>query len=151
MGYGERQLGDNVYDEGKYTFLKKYSGTYEPEAVYQSDVANLKNQADFYGQQADAHGANAQALEAKSAPAGSSAAGVGSAMAQGGTPADMASNGLLASGNPYAMAAGGVLKVASMGQQREQARMNAERAAFIDRNNKIREATDKILAMDFGI
>ena len=150
MAYG-RQIGDNIYSPEQYSFLKKHYSTGDsPDTVYKSDVDNMESKANFYGDQAEVHGANASALEAGSG-GNPTASGVGSAIAKGGSPADMASNGLLASGNPYAMAAGGILKVASMGQQREQAKLEAQRAAFIDRQNKMREATDKLIAMDYGI
>lgn len=148
-------LGDNLYKDHeakdpKFSFLKRYaSAGDDASTVYKSEVDNLKNKADFYGDQAEAYGDSAASKEGGGS--GASAASIGSAMAKGGSPVDMASNGLMASGNPYAMAAGGILKVAGMGQQREQAKLNANRAAFIDRQNKMREISDKLLSNNFAV
>lgn len=145
------ELGDNYYNPNNPAYANSFLEKYK--------TAQMGNTADFYGKVADEHGAKADALEENSSLEDNyfpeekkeDSSAVGSALSKGGSPMDMASNGLMASGNPYAMAAGGALKVASMGQQRQQAKLNAQRAAFVDRNNRIREATDKILSMDFGI
>lgn len=139
-------LGDQYFNAGsnerKNDFIKRY------------ELGNMENDADFYGKQADEYGASADAREANVAQNNSSAgamASMGQAAAQGGSGADMAGNMLLSSGNPYAMAAGGALKVASMAQQRKQKEMDAKRAAFVERNERLRQSTDKLIAMDFGI
>lgn len=135
------ELGDNHYNvnDPKYSFLEKYK------------TAQMQSNADFYGKVADDHGEKAESLENGLQAKDTTNADIGKAMAKGDTGADMAANGLMASGNPYAMAAGGVLKVASMGQKREQAKLDATRAAFVERQNKMRDATDKLIAMDYGI
>lgn len=118
----------------------------------------MGNQADFYGQQANAYGQSADSRQAKissgsqmqSQPqASTSTSPMGEG--QGQTGADAVGDAGMQSGNPYAMAIGTVMKVAAAGQKREQAKMNATRQAFIDRQDRMRQATDKLLAMDYGV
>ena len=138
-----RQLGDNIYRADNPNFANSFLERYK--------TANMENQADFYGKQADDYGKKADASEEGAKSQGDAAKSIGSAMAGATNPGDMVSAGLMASGNPYAMAAGGVLKVASMGQQREQQNLNASRAAFIDRQNRMRDISDKIMSTNFGV
>lgn len=135
-----QQMGDDLYSPHRYNYLEKYK------------LANMENQANYYGEQAQDMGDKADATEASmSKESGSSTAGMGQAIAGADSTGDAVSGALLASGNPYAMAAGGALKVASMGQKREQERLNASRAAFIDRQNRMRDASDKLMSMNFGV
>lgn len=144
------ELGDKYFNANNPDYANSYLEKYK--------LDNMEAKADFYGKVADDYGASANARESNMkapAEAGSSFDGMGFAKgamdSSGGSGADVMGNGLMASGNPYAMAAGSVLKVASMGQKREQAKMNAQRQAYLDRNNRMREVTDKLIAMDYGV
>jgi hypothetical protein len=162
-----RELGDNIYkdlqEDPKVSFLKRYAEQgADPMAVYQSDVAGLKSKADFYGEQAGEYGKMAAAHEDKSMDdafdkvageeeGGDTAANIAKGFADGKSPVDAIGGGLMMSGNPYAMGAGAVLKVASMGQQRQQKQNEAARAAYIDRQNRLRDVSDKIMSANYGV
>jgi hypothetical protein len=83
----------------------------------------------------------------KSSSAGSAAMAAGSSLAQGGSGVDAASAGLMASGNPYAMAGGLALQTISAinksKQQREQNRYLAE----VQRVKARQDAIDKMASI----
>jgi hypothetical protein len=63
-----------------------------------------------------------------------------STAAQGGSGADIASSGLMATGNPYAMAGGLALGVISSGQKRKASEKKAEAQAEMQRRQNVMQA-----------
>lgn len=109
------------------------------KAKQQSDQGDLFDRTEIVHSDASDSG---NAMAAKSAI---------STAAQGGSAADIASSGMIASGNPYAMAGGYGLAVLSAGQKKRQAEEDAKAQAQNQRIQNQQSALARMMQMAEGL
>jgi hypothetical protein len=136
-GYGQNPYAKDPMAANQFSMFPENPG-YDPKQNM-SDVAPIPMQAGGESS-SPAPGGMAPAAKGSQAP-----------KAQGDNADDMAGNGLISSGNPYAMAAGTALKVIAAEQKRKEAQMKEAQMLAVEKMDRQQNALSRLMNIAQGL